>query len=90
MRQIYTVAAVLPFLIFPYTRIVLVPVNDKLHSREAAAEKLKGGENLTEIGMAPGESTPELIEQWRFWNYWRSLMPLAGAIVGAWATLGQW
>lgn len=77
-------------LIFPYTRAVLVPVNDKLHEREQKAKSLKAGEEMTEVGLPQGESTLDLIQEWRKWNYWRSLMPLAGAMVGAWATLGNW
>ena len=87
LRQLYTAAALLPASIFVYTRVAMVPTNDELLRRDKASATLPEGETATEVGMPPGQTSAELIATWRRLNYLRSLMPLAGALVGAWAAL---
>lgn len=45
------------------------------------------GEKATEVGLAKGESTKELVDRWGILNLGRGLFPLVGAVLGLWATL---
>lgn len=65
----------------------MVPTNNALMKRDEAASQLADGEEPTEVGMPKGQSTKDLVETWRYYNYIRSVMPIAGALVGAWAVL---
>ncbi|MCJ1401461.1 hypothetical protein MMC11_004674 [Xylographa trunciseda] len=85
LRNSYIGAAAIACMIGPWTLIMMIPTNDELFRRVAAAEKLKDGESVSEAGLPKGQKTPELLAKWRRLNYLRALFPLTGAIMGAWA-----
>ena len=85
--EMYALSALLTFGIWPWTIIIMMPTNKKLFKKYAEMKNLSVEEKATEVGLPKGESTKELVDWWGVLNAWRSVMPLAGAVLGLWATL---
>ena len=64
-----------------------MPTNRKLHIKHGEMKGLDVGEKATEVGLAKGESTKELVDKWGVLNVGRGLFPLLGAVLGLWTTL---
>ena len=76
-----------PLVIFPYTIFGMMSTNQKLLKKHDEMKGLDVGEKATEVGLAKGESTKELIDRWGMLNLGRGMFPLVGAVLGLWATL---
>ena len=85
--EIYALSALLVFAIYPWTRIVMWPTNTKLFKKYAEMNNLSIEDKATEVGLAKGESTKELVDRWGSLNFARGMFPLVGAVLGTWATL---
>ena len=83
----YGLSAATALIIFPYTVFGMMPTNQKLFKRRDEMKGLDGSEKATEVGLAKGESAKELVDRWGTLNVGRGLFPLAGAVLGLWATL---
>lgn len=83
----YGLSAVAPLVIFPYTIFGMMSTNRKLLKKHDEMQGLDVGEKATEVGLAKGESTKELIDRWGMLNLGRGMFPLLGALLGLWATL---
>lgn len=85
--EMYGLSALATLAIFPYTVFGMMPTNRKLFRRHDEMRELDVGEKATEVGLAKGESTKELVDKWGVWNLGRGLLPLVGAVLGLWTTL---
>lgn len=65
----------------------MMPTNRKLFKKYDEMKGLSVNEKATEVGLAKGESTKELVNWWGTLNVGRGLLPLVGAVMGLWATL---
>ena len=83
----YGLSALATFGIWPYTILGMMPTNRKLHKKHDEMKGLDVGEKATEVGLAKGESTKELVDKWGVLNVGRGLFPLLGAVLGLWTTL---
>ena len=85
--EIYAISALFALSIAPYTIMFMLPTNKKLQRKLEEMKGLDVGEKATEVGLAKGESTKELLDWWATLNFGRGLLPLVGAVLGLWATL---
>ena len=85
--EMYGLSAMAPLVIFPYTIFGMMSTNRKLLKKHDEMKGLDVGEKATEVGLAKGESTKELIDRWGMLNLGRGMFPLVGAVLGLWATL---
>ena len=85
--EMYGLSALATFGIWPYTIFGMLPTNRKLHKKHDEMKGLDVGEKATEVGLAKGESTKELVDKWGVLNVGRGLFPLLGAVLGLWTTL---
>ena len=85
--EIYGLSALSTFAIWPYTIFGMMSTNRKLFKKHDEMKGLDVGEKATEVGLAKGESTKELVDRWAMLNVGRGLLPLVGAVLGLWATL---
>lgn len=83
----YGLSALVTFGIWPFTILGMMPTNRKLLKKHDEMKGLDVGEKATEVGLAKGESTKELVDWWGTLNVGRGVFPLAGAVLGLWATL---
>ena len=83
----YAVSAICTFGIWPYTIFGMMPTNKKLFKKYDDMKGLGITEKATEVGLAKGESTKELVQRWGMLNIGRGMFPLVGAILGLWSTL---
>lgn len=83
----YGLSALSTFAIWPYTIFGMMSTNRKLLKKHDEMKGLDVGEKATEVGLAKGESTKELVDRWATLNVGRGLLPLVGAVLGLWATL---
>ena len=67
---------------------MMMPTNRKLFGKCEEIEGAEGGKEMTEAGVAGGESAGELIRKWSRMNIVRGCCPLVAAALGAWASLG--
>lgn len=86
----YLTAGALAVSIVPYTFVAMMGTNKKLleeAERVRCKESLeaKGGENK-QVGMAAA-TAKQLLDQWGTLNLVRGVLPLAGAVIGAWTAL---
>ena len=86
--EIYAVAAIVTMSLWPWTTIVMWPTNVKLFKKYDEMKDMGIKEEAIETGAAKGESIKELVDWWGVLNVGRSLFPMAGALLGSWATLG--
>jgi hypothetical protein len=73
----YLTAGALTMAVVPFTLLLMSPTNDAL------IEVATGAARATS-----DEATRALLQKWKGLNAMRSLLPLAGALVGAWTLLG--
>lgn len=85
--EMYGLAAVMPFAVVPYTMLVMMSTNQKLFEKHDEMKGMEVGEKATEVGLAEGESTKELVDRWGMMNLGRGMFPLVGAVLGLWTTL---
>lgn len=85
--EIYALSALATMCIWPYTILGMMPTNKKLFKKYADLKGLSVEEKVTELGLAKGESTKELVDRWGMLNLGRGMFPLVGAILALWATL---
>ena len=85
--EMYGLSALMTFGIWPYTIFGMMPTNRKLFEKHDEMKGLDAGEKATEVGLAKGESTKELVDWWGMLNLGRGMFPLVGAVLGLWATL---
>ena len=85
--EMYGLAALMPFAIMPYTMLVMMGTNQKLFEKYNEMKGMDVGEKATEVGLAEGESTKELLDRWGVMNVGRGIFPLVGAVLGLWTTL---
>ena len=85
--ELYGLSALATFGIWPYTIVGMMYTNRKLFKKHDEMKGLEVGEKATEVGLAKGESTKELVDKWGILNVGRGLFPLIGAVLGLWATL---
>lgn len=83
----YALSAICTLGIWPYTIFGMMPTNRKLFKKYDEMKGLSVNEKATEVGLAKGESTKELVNWWGTLNVGRGLLPLVGAVMGLWATL---
>ena len=83
----YGLSALATFVIWPYTIFGMMPTNQKLLKKHDEMKGLDVGEKATEVGLAKGESTKELVDRWGMLNLGRGFFPLLGAVLGLWTTL---
>lgn len=83
----YALSAISVFAVLPWTRLVMWPTNVALFQKYDDMKNLGVEEKATEIGLAKGESTKELVDRWGVLNIVRGLFPFVGAVLGTWATL---
>lgn len=62
-----------------------MPTNRKLFKKH---EEIERNPEISETGVAKGESAGELIRSWSKMNIVRGCFPLVAAALGAWASLG--
>ncbi|EAW25722.1 anthrone oxygenase encC [Aspergillus fischeri NRRL 181] len=89
-RLLYGTAASLVMGIVPYTLLFMGPTNCQLLKRAAAEgeEKVTGATRGNDMVNAPSEvTTEELLSHWKFLAGIRGLLPLAGGILGLFASL---
>lgn len=85
--EMYALSAILILGILPWTRLVMWPTNSALFEKYDQMKNLSVQEEATEVGLAKGDSTKELVDKWGAFNLGRGLFPLAGAVLGTWVTL---
>ena len=85
--EMYALSAVIAAAILPWTRLVMWPTNVKLFKKYEEMKELSIKEEATEVGLAKGESTKELVDKWGALNVVRGLFPLVSAVLGTWVTL---
>ena len=85
--EVYAIAAIVAAGILPWTRLVMWPTNVKLFKKYDDMKELSIKEEATEVGLAKGESTKELVDKWGALNVVRGLFPLVSAVLGTWVTL---
>ena len=74
--------------IWPWTMVVMMPTNKKLFKKHDEIKGAEGSAEITESGVAEGQSAGELIKSWSNMNIVRGCFPLVAAALGAWASLG--
>ena len=85
--EMYGLSALITFGIWPYTIFGMMPTNRKLIKKHDEMSGSDIGKEATEVGLAKGGSTKELVDRWGMLNLGRGLFPLVGAVLGLWATL---
>ena len=85
--EMYGLSALVSFGVVPYTMLVMLSTNQKLFKKHDEMKAMDVGEKATEVGLAKGESTKELVDRWGMMNVGRGMFPLVGAVLGLWATL---
>ena len=85
--ELYALASIATLSIVPFTLLVMNNVNGKLNAAAEESKGLKITEQLSEVKVARGESTKELVDWWATLNFVRGFFPLTGAALGFWATL---
>ncbi|PGH16073.1 hypothetical protein AJ79_02053 [Helicocarpus griseus UAMH5409] len=78
---LYCTAGLLTLGIVPYTIAMMKTTNNALN------EKAKAVQSEPAVKVGAGDETEELVRKWTALNGVRSLFPLAGALVGAYAAL---
>lgn len=85
--EMYALSALFVLGMLPWTRLVMWPTNVALFRKYDEMKNLGVEEKATEVGLAKGESTKELVDRWGTLNVVRGLFPLVGAVLGTWSTL---
>lgn len=85
--EMYALSAIFSLGMVPWTQLVMWPTNVALFRKYDERKNLGVDEKATEVGLAKGESTKELVDTWATLNVVRGLFPLAGAVLGMWTTL---
>ena len=85
--EMYGLSGLAALGIYPYTIFVMMPTNQELFQKHDEMKGLHVGEKATEVGLAKGESTKELLDKWGMLNLGRGMLPLVGAVLGLWTTL---
>ena len=80
--KFYVMATIATSSIIPFTLVIMRNVNGMLHDRAKDAESLSSDEVLSEIEVAKGESTKQLVDYWGLLNFCRGLLPLTGTVLG--------
>jgi len=83
----YALSAIFVLGMVPWTQLVMWPTNVALFRKYDEMKNLGLEEKATEVGLAKGESTKELVDRWGTLNLVRGLLPLMGAVLGTWTTL---
>lgn len=83
----YALSAIFVLGMVPWTQLVMRSTNVALFRKYDEMKNLGIEEKATEVGLAKGESTKELVDTWATLNVLRGLFPLAGAVLGMWTTL---
>jgi hypothetical protein len=78
---LYLLAGAVTVSIVPYTWVVMVPTNNELFRLQKVSEVEPLVKGITEA--------KELVGKWSGMHLTRSFMPLAGAVIGTLANLGQ-
>ncbi|SLM35291.1 Protein of unknown function DUF1772 [Lasallia pustulata] len=84
--ELYALAALMTISVMPYTLLAMKNVNAKLMAKAKDMESLEVKEEVTEVGLPKGESAKDLVRWWGILNFGRGVLPLVGALLGAWAS----
>jgi Domain of unknown function (DUF1772) len=82
-KRLYTAAAIIIPCIVPFTLLFMRPTNNAIHAKKAFYSSAVGA------GIATDAELSRLIAKWTVLNYTRSLLPLLGTLLGAWAVVGR-
>lgn len=61
--------------------------NDKLNAKASSLANASLTDTAAEAGDAKEETTHALLDKWMTLNLGRSVLPLVGAVLGAWAAV---
>ena len=78
---LFALAGVTTLSILPFTLILMVPTNNELHRLEVVSKAEPLVKGIVEA--------KELVVKWSWLHLTRSMLPLAGAVIGAVGTFGR-
>ncbi|GAB7351245.1 hypothetical protein MBLNU459_g1671t1 [Dothideomycetes sp. NU459] len=84
---LYTAAALLVPSIVPYTIFFMAPTNNKLEQKASSLANASLSDTAAEAGVAKEETTHALLDKWISLNLGRSLFPLFGSVLAAYAAV---
>ena len=83
----YLTATILASCTFPYTHLVIFPVNRKFFEKSDALLTTSPVDTSAEVGESREETVHALVDKWATLNLVRAILSGAAAFFAAWATL---
>lgn len=88
--EMYGICALLDFLMWPWTILIIAPTNKKLFKRQNQRDEARSDEAVGKTVENDGqgeESTHQLVQHWGNLNIVRAFFPLVSSLLGIWATV---
>ncbi|KAF2757988.1 hypothetical protein EJ05DRAFT_510840 [Pseudovirgaria hyperparasitica] len=88
--KLYLTAALMHFLVFPYTMLVILPTNNKLEEKAQTMSDNEVEPSAAEAGIQKEETVHALVDKWGLVAIGRAVLAGVGTVCGLMATVKQY